>query len=322
MDVTRRRADDGCKHQSRSRKRDPIMSPVVAKEALGAFLRSRREALRPEDLGLRSGPRRRAGGLRREEVAELCGISVDYVGRLERGSGPWPSDPVLAALARGLRLTVAERDHLFALCGRAAPSHAVAEHVDAGIQRILDRLQDTPAQVLGQAGITLRQTPPAIALLGDETAHRGLAASATYRWFTDPSGRDLYPAEDHERDSRIHAALLRESLLRHGDRSFTAQVVTALLDRSAEFRQLWDRQEVGLRFPPEKHLHHPEVGALELYCQTLLDPASGQTLLVFTAAPGSKSHDRLALLGVVGGQVLQSGGQPARSLPRGSAGRG
>src|SRR6201996_3826580 len=211
---------------------EPPVSPVNRKEALGAFLRSRREALHPEDVGLRRGPHRRAGGLRREEVAELCAVSVDYVGRLERGSGPWPSNEVLTALARGLRLTSAERDHLFSLCGRAAPQGRATEHIAAGIQRLLDRLPDTPAQVMGQAGTTLRQTPPAVALLGDETAYRGLARSAGYRWFT-------------------------------------AQVVAALLEQSEEFRAHWDRNEVGLGFPAEKHLDHPEVGGLDLYCQTL-----------------------------------------------------
>jgi transcriptional regulator with XRE-family HTH domain len=282
------------------------VSPVRAKETLGAFLRSRREALRPEEIGLRRGPHRRAGGLRREEVAELCGISADYIGRLERGSGPWPSNEVLAALARGLRLTSAERDHLFSLCRRTAPLSPATEHIDAGIQRILDRLHDTPAQVMGQAGATIRQTPPAVALLGDETGYRGLARSAGYRWFTDPSSRDLYPARDHAASFRIQASLLRESLMRYGDGSFTAQVVTALLDQSDEFRAVWDLQEVGLRFPPEKHLDHPEVGRLDLYCQTLLDGGSGQTLLVFTAAPGSASHDRLALLSVLGRQLLEA----------------
>ena len=282
------------------------MSPVRAKDALGAFLRSRREALRPEDIGLRRGPHRRAGGLRREEVAELCGVSADYVGRLERGSGPWPSNEVLAALARGLRLTSAERNHLFSLCRRTAPLRPTTEHIDAGIQRILDRLHDTPAQVMGQAGTTLRQTPPAVALLGDETAYRGLARSAVYRWFTDPVSRDLYPPRDHAASSRIQAALLRESLVRYGDGSFTAQVVSALLDQSDEFQAVWDLQEVGLRFPPEKHLDHPEVGSLELYCQTLIDDGSGQTLLVFTTAPGSASHDRVALLSVIGRQLLEA----------------
>jgi len=285
------------------------VSPSGGKAALGAFLRSRREALRPEDIGLRRGPHRRAGGLRREEVAELCNVSADYVGRLERGSGPWPSSEVLAALARGLRLTLAERNHLFALCGRAAPAAPAAEHVDAGVQRILDRLYDTPAQVMGQAGTTLRQTPAAVALLGDETAYRGLARSAVYRWFTDPASRDLYPARDHEMVSRVQASLLREYLVRYGDGSFTGQVVTALVQDSDEFRAVWERREVGLRFPPEKHLVHAEVGDLDLYCQTLLDGDSGQALLVFTAAPGSESHDRLELLAVVGRQLLED---PAR----------
>jgi transcriptional regulator with XRE-family HTH domain len=282
------------------------LSPIRAKDALGAFLRSRREALRPQDIGLRRGPHRRAGGLRREEVAELCGISTDYVGRLERGSGPWPSNEVLAALARALRLTSAERNHLFSLCGRTAPLTPAAEHIDVGIQRILDRLEDTPAQVMGQAGTTLRQTPPAVALLGDETAYGGLARSAGYRWFLDPSSRDLYPARDHVANSRIQASLLRESLARYGDGSFTAQVVAALLDRSDEFRAVWDRQEVGLGFPPDKHLDHPEVGGLDLYCQTLFDAGSGQFLLVFTAAPGSESYERLALLNVMGRQLLDA----------------
>jgi transcriptional regulator with XRE-family HTH domain len=301
MDVTARITDDRCND---FRGEMPV-SPVRAKDTLGAFLRSRREALSPEDIGLRRGSHRRAGGLRREEVAELCGISTDYIGRLERGSGPWPSNEVLTALARGLRLRTAERNHLFSLCGRTAPLSPASEHIDAGIQRILDPLDDTPAQVMGQAGVTLRQTPPAVALLGDETTYRGLARSAAYRWFLDPSGRDLYPARDHQANSRIQASLLRESLVRYGDGSFTAAVVAALLDQSDEFRAAWERREVGLGFPPGKHLDHPEVGGLDLYCQALFDGGSGQLLLVFTAAPGSESHDRLALLNVVGRQLLE-----------------
>jgi transcriptional regulator with XRE-family HTH domain len=280
------------------------MSSADGKGALGAFLRSRREALQPEDVGRRRSTHRRAGGLRREEVAELCGVSADCVGRLERGTGPWPSNEVLAALARGLRLTAAERSHLFVLCGRTAPSSPSAEHVDPGTQRILDRLHDTPAQVMGQAGTTLRQTPPAVALLGEETAHTGLARSAAYRWFTDPGSRRIYPPGDHARNTRIQASQLRESLARYGQGSFTDQVVSALLAESDEFREAWERREVGLHFPPEKHLEHPEVGGLDIYCQTLVDNGSGQSLLVFTA--GSESAARLALLAVIGGWVLPS----------------
>jgi transcriptional regulator with XRE-family HTH domain len=270
------------------------------KSALGEFLRSRRQTLQPEDLGLYRGPRRRVGGLRREEVAELTGLSADYIGRLERGSGPWPSNGVLLAIARGLRLTRAELDYLFTLCGRAPDAAPAHEHVDAGMQRVLDRLQDTPAQVMGQAGVTLRQTPPAVALMGDETSYQGLARSAVYRWFTDPAARLLYLPDDHDYTGRAMASLVRDDLVRNGSDSLAAQVVRALLKQSPEFAGLWARAEIGLQFASEKRLEHPEVGRLDVYCQTLSDTESGQALLIYTATPGSKSHERLALLGVIG----------------------
>ncbi|MFD0787550.1 helix-turn-helix domain-containing protein, partial [Micromonospora azadirachtae] len=165
---------------------------------LAHFLRTRREALQPEDVGLPRGPRRRTGGLRREEVASLSGMSTDYYSRLEQQRGPRPSEQMLAALARGLRLSLAERDHLFQLGGHAAPHRTVrADHVNPGMMRILDRIQDTPAMVVNHLGETLAQTPPAVALLGDETRHTGLARSLHHRWYTDPDTRRLYPAETH-----------------------------------------------------------------------------------------------------------------------------
>jgi transcriptional regulator with XRE-family HTH domain len=276
------------------------VTAAANKSALGEFLRSRRQALQPEDLGLYRGPLRRAGGLRREEVAELTGLSVDYIGRLERGSGPWPSNGVLLAVARGLRLTRAELNYLFTLCGRAPSAAAAQEHVDAGMQRVLDRLHDIPAQVMGQAGVTLRQTPPAVALMGDETCYQGLARSAIYRWFTDPAARGLYLPDDHHDTGRALASLLRQDFVRYGSDSLADQVVRALLEQSAEFAGLWARAEIGLRLGSEKRLEHPEVGRLDLYCQTLSDTESGQALLVYTATPGSKSHERLALLSVIG----------------------
>jgi hypothetical protein len=143
---------------------------------------------------------------------------------------------------------------------------------------------------------------------------RGLAASAAYRWFTDPAGRALYPPRDHDNISRVQASLLREYLVRYGEQSFTSEVVTTLLDRNDEFRATWNRQEVGLRFPPEKHFDHPEVGSLNLYCQTLVDSGTGQALLVFTAAPGSPSYDRLGMLTVLGSQQLERRGISAHGL--------
>src|SRR4051794_35781092 len=184
----------------------------VDRSGLADFLRRRREALQPEDVGLSRGPRRRAQGLRREEVAALCGMSVDYYSRLERERGPQPSESMLAAIARGLHLSLVERDHLFLLAGHSAPGRTTrSEHVEAGLMRVLDRLQDTPAQVLvGGSGETLGQTRMAVALFGDQMRFTGLARSSIYRWFTDPGSRAIYVPEDHDALGRYFTARLRE----------------------------------------------------------------------------------------------------------------
>ncbi|MEV4811374.1 helix-turn-helix transcriptional regulator [Micromonospora avicenniae] len=270
---------------------------------LAHFLRTRREALQPEDVGLPRGPRRRTGGLRREEVASLSGMSTDYYSRLEQQRGPQPSEQMLAALARGLRLSLAERDHLFQLGGHAVPHRTVrADHVNPGMMRILDRLQDTPAMVVNHLGETLAQTPPAVALLGDETGHTGLARSLHHRWFTDPAARKLYPAETHATHSRLLAAHLHAAYTRDGRASRAAEIADALLAQSPEFARLWREHPVPGTMCPPKRFQHPEVGALELHCQILVDPDQSQTLLVFTAVPGSASDEKLRLLSVIGAQ--------------------
>ncbi|WP_460725041.1 helix-turn-helix transcriptional regulator [Nocardia heshunensis] len=277
------------------------MEQTVDRAALGTFLRARRAALQPEDVGLRRGTRRRTRGLRREEVAELCDMSADYFARLERGSGPQPSPQMAAALARGLRLTSDERDYLFRLCGHRAPRRQLrGEHVGPGLMRVLDRLQDTPAQIMGPLGETLRQTPPAVALLGEQTHYIGPARSAPYRWFTDPAARDRYLPDDHELNSRVNVALLRAAAARDGSRSDAAHLVSSLVHESAEFAALWDRQEVGLRWNQAKRFVHPQVGRIDLFCQTLQDPDQSQSLLIFTATPGTADHEKLALLTVLG----------------------
>ncbi|WP_436851018.1 helix-turn-helix domain-containing protein [Streptomyces hokutonensis] len=132
------------------------MDHTFDRPSLGAFLRTRRAALQPEDVGLRRGPRRRAPGLRREEVAELCTMSADYFARLERGDGPQPSEQMVAAIARGLRLTPDERDHLFLLAGyRTAGRDLRVGHVSPGLMRVMDGLAGTTAQVMGPLGETL-----------------------------------------------------------------------------------------------------------------------------------------------------------------------
>jgi transcriptional regulator with XRE-family HTH domain len=275
---------------------------------LADFLRRRRSALQPEDVGLRRGPRRRTSGLRREEVAALSDMSADYYSRLEQGRGPQPSEQMLAAIARGLRLTLDERDHLFRLAGHTAPTRALrSEHVSPGLMRVLDRLSDTPAQVMTELGEPLAQTSPARALFGDETRYEGFMRSIGYRWFMDPSVRDVYPAEDHPMHTRAFTADVRTAYAKFGARSRAGAMVEELLAKSPEFAEVWEAHEIRGTHPREKRLQHPEVGVMDMQCQFLIDPEQGQTLLVLTATPGTESYDRLQLLAVIGTQEIASG---------------
>lgn len=278
---------------------------TIDRTGLAEFLRRRRAALQPEDVGLPRGQRRRTSGLRREEVAALCHMSADYYSRLERERGPQPSEQMVASIAQGLHLTVDERDHLFRLAGHQPPARGAAgEHVSPGLLRILDRLHDTPAEIVSELGETLRQTPLGVALTGDTASFVGPARSLGYRWFTDPSSRDLYAAEDHAFLSRMFASGLRGVATLRGPGSRAAHLVDLLLGQSEEFRTVWADHEVGIRPHEVKNFVHPQVGPLELSCQSLLDPAASHWLLVYTAAPGSESHDRLRLLSVIGTQAL------------------
>lgn len=264
---------------------------------LADFLRTRREALQPEDVGLPRGPRRRTAGLRREEVAAVCGMSADYYTRIEQQRGPQPSEPMLAAIARGLHLTLNERDHLFRLAGHNTPGRGLrADHISPGTMRVLDRLADTPAQVVTALAETLAQTRPAAALFGDQTAFTGLRRSTVYRWFTEAGERLVYPEEDHPRHSRFFASELRAAYSRQGRGGRAEQIVTRLLDSGPEFTALWAAHEVSVPRTETKRVSHPDLGILDLHCQLLLDPDQTQSLLVFTATPGSESHEKLQLL--------------------------
>jgi transcriptional regulator with XRE-family HTH domain len=268
---------------------------------LADFLRTRREALQPEDVGMVRGPRRRTGGLRREEVAELVGMSTDYYARLERGTGPQPSEQMATAIARGLRLSLAERDHLFLLTGHAAPRRALrSDHIAPGLMRVLDRLDDTPAQIMTATGETLVQTRLAVALLGDETGFTGNERSAVYRWFTDASSRRIYPPEDHAWHGRVYTAQLRRIAAQQGPASAPARLARLLAGESSEFAELWAEHEIDLQYSEQKRIVHAELGILDLHCQMLLDLDQSQSLLVFTATPGTTSYEKLSLLAVVG----------------------
>jgi transcriptional regulator with XRE-family HTH domain len=280
-------------------------SVVMDQTDLASFLRSRREAIQPDDVGIPRGSRRRTPGLRREELAALCGMSTDYYSRLERGRGPQPSEQMLTAIARGLRLTLDERDHLFVLAGHNAPARTThSDHVNAGMMRVLDRLDDTPAQVVTGTGETIIQTPLAVALLGDQTRYTGPARSIIYRWFTDPHERSLYVPDEHPTHSRVYVAQLRGVAAREGRKSYAAALAHRLCAQSPEFAALWAQHEVGVTYAGTKRVIHPQVGTIALHCQVLVDPDQSQSLLVFTAIPGTEDHDKLRLLSVIGSQAL------------------
>ena len=270
----------------------------MQRAALADFLRLRRDALAPADVGLAAGARRRTAGLRREEVSSLVGMSADYYARLEQQRSPQPSEQMLAALARALRLTLDERDHLFVLAGHTAPRRALrSEHVAPPLLRVLDRLDDTPALVIDELGATLAANRLAILLLGDHSALSGFERSMVFRWFTDPAEREHYVAAQRDRQARSQVAQLRAAVTSARD-----DRAAELRRRSPEFVELWDRHEVLRRFEDRKTLVHPEVGEVEVDCQALFTEDQSQTLLVLTARAGTDAAEKLRLLQVIGEQ--------------------
>ncbi|MEU0841704.1 helix-turn-helix transcriptional regulator [Streptomyces sp. NPDC005962] len=277
---------------------------------LADFLRRRRARLGPADVGLTPGPRRRTPGLRREEVAQLTGMSTDYYTRLEQARGPRPSRQMLTALARALRLTDDERDHLFHLVGEEPPRDATTSgHVRPGLLRVLDRLYDTPAQVVTDWGDVLAQNAMAAALVGDITARppgdRNFVRSFFLRRRPDIG---LFPPEDMAEHARIHVANLRAVVAARPGDPAPAALVAELRAASAEFAALWETHEVAVRRSTVKRFVHPVVGELELDCEVLLSAEHAQRLIVHTAVPGSESSERLELLRVVGLQNLTPSG--------------
>ncbi|WP_244872786.1 MULTISPECIES: helix-turn-helix transcriptional regulator [unclassified Mycolicibacterium] len=280
---------------------------MIDRAGLAEFLRRRRSALQPEDVGLPRGQRRRTQGLRREEVAALCHMSTDYYTRLERERGPHPSPQMIAAIAQGLHLSLDERDHLFRLAGHHAPPRgATGDHITPGLLRVLDRLSDTAAEIVTELGESLRQTPLAVALTGDATKFTGPERSIIYRWFTDPASREIHPVDDHAFLSAMYASGLRASLALRGPDFRAAWYADMLLARSEEFRGLWEDHAVGIRPEEAKRFLHPQVGLLELTCQYLVDPQQSHLLLVYTAQPGSESYEKLQLLAVVGNIAIDN----------------
>jgi transcriptional regulator with XRE-family HTH domain len=284
----------------------------MQRDQLADFLRRRRAAIRPAEVGIADGPRRRTTGLRREEVAMLAGMSVDYVVRLEQGRSSQPSTQLLGALSRALRLSDDERDHLFHLAGhRPPPAEGTARLARAGLVRMLDRLGDTPALVLSDLGEVLAQNRASVLLTGDQTGQHGDRRYLVFRWFTEPGSRAAHPPQEWEHQSRQLVADLRATVgRRSGDPTVTG-LVGRLRAASADFRRIWDAHEVAVRRADRKTVVHPRVGRLLMDCETLVTPDQRQQLLVLTPADDD-ARERLALLLVLGTEEFPTGARAVR----------
>ncbi|MDR7275140.1 helix-turn-helix transcriptional regulator [Catenuloplanes atrovinosus] len=272
----------------------------MQRDQLADFVRRRRLAIRPAEVGLADGPRRRTSGLRREEVAMLAGMSVDYVVRLEQGRSSQPSTQLLGALSRALRLTEDERAHLFHLAGhQPPPADGTARLARAGLVRMLDLLDGASAVVISDLGEVLAQNRMSLLVSGELTGFGGDRRYLTYRWFTEAGARAVHPPEEHEHHGRTLVADLRATAGRRAGDPVVTALVARLRAASADFRRFWDEHEVAVRRADRKTLLHPRVGPLLMDCETLVTPDLRQSLLVLTPA-NAETRERLDLLRVVG----------------------
>ncbi|WP_433120722.1 helix-turn-helix transcriptional regulator [Micromonospora sp. CA-246542] len=265
----------------------------MARQELAHYLRDRRAALRPADIGLAvTGTDRRTPGLRREEVAELAHMSVDYYTRLEQARGPRPSPRILDALARSLRLTPAERSHLFRLAGSSAPPGVSAvRRVRPHVARMLERLPETAAIVTDAAYDVVTWNPLARALLGDLG---GGTTNLARRRFLGQG--QMYESSSAEEFGHIVVARLRRAADRYPRDPQLAALLAELHAGSAEFRQIWEARPVHAPGHRTKTLDHPEAGALRLNCDILLVPEDDQEVVLMTADPGSPAARALRRL--------------------------
>jgi transcriptional regulator with XRE-family HTH domain len=279
----------------------------VDRRALADFLRRSRERVTPADVGLPAGTRRRTPGLRREEVAQLAHISTEYYTRLEQARGPHPSRRVLTGIERALRLSEAERAHLFFLAGEPpGPPPGPSREVRASLRTLIDRLPDAAAIVVDASFTVIGWNALATALMEDFSALEPRQRNLVRRHFLhpDPAQRD-YNVSGRELFAVISVAALRSSSARYPDDTELAALVKELRAGSAEFERLWMAHDVGVpQHIPKKVMRHPVVGEIRLNCDVLHVPADDQVVIIFTAEPGSSDEQALQLLKVVGTQRL------------------
>ncbi|MBM9504434.1 helix-turn-helix transcriptional regulator [Actinacidiphila acididurans] len=281
------------------------------KQEFGAFLRSRRERLRPQDVGLPSGSRRRTPGLRREEVAVLAHISTEYYVRLEQARAPRPSGEVLAGIAGALRLTDAESDHLHLLAG-TAPSRTGRHRRDVrpSILTLLERLPQTAAFVISATFEVLAWNDLAAALMEDFADRAPQDRNLARRAFLGPAREEttLYGVSDAA-EFRHHVVMgLRSTLARYPSDPAVTELVDELRDGSPEFARLWERHDV--QAPPmlTKTFHHPVVGDVTVDCDSLALTDRDQHLVLYSAPAGSPAAEALALLNVLGTEAVHASG--------------
>jgi transcriptional regulator with XRE-family HTH domain len=264
---------------------------MLNRAELAAFLRTRRDRLTPRDVGLTGGQRRRIPGLRRQEVAELAGLSIDYYIRLEQGRGPRPSRQVLAALSRALLLTTDEREYLFRVGGEEpAPAAGPRRDVPASIRYLLDALTDVPAYVVSAKFDILAWNRLATYFVGDLSGFPDDDRNMI-RWMFARAAGDSYWDDEHAvAFTRSIVADLRAAYARYpGDRSIEA-LVTELLALSPRFAAMWAEHHVAARHPMVKRVDHPLAGSLEFECQVLHIQDTDQRLIAYVAPPGSLTH--------------------------------
>lgn len=271
---------------------------------LGSSLRAWRDRLTPAEVGLPTGPRRRAPGLRRQELATLAGLSVEYLARLEQGRAGRPSAAVLRPLARALRLTDEERDHLFRLAGHASPAPGIAStHVTPGLQRIIDRLHDAAVLVIDRTWNVMLANPLAVALLGDDATGDDGEPNVLRRHFTGRASRVVRTPEEAAAFEAYAVADLRASLARYPDDPRIHALIDELRTCSDLFEATWTgTATISASTSQLKIVRHPDVGRLALDCDVLEATGSALRLVVYTAAPGSADQEALNLLATLGSQ--------------------
>lgn len=276
-------------------------------DELGASLRTWRDRLQPTDAGLPAARGRRVPGLRREEVAALAGVTVDYLARLEQGRAERPSPSVLGALARALRLDDRERAHLYRLAGHVAPGAGrIDAHLTPGVQRILDRLTDTPVMVCDAAWNVVARNALATALFGDVFDPPARENNVAWRQFTDAPSRVRHTPDQGAKFDHDLVADLREATSRYPQDEGLASLVRDLRAASPRFEALWSQGGVRPHASTRKTVEHPEIGDIELDCDVLTVPDSDVRLVVYTAPAGSREAQALALLGAVGLQTFSA----------------